>query len=119
MQMRVARMLEDQVRELGSKQAVASKMGVSRTAVSLYLTGRLEANGGRIDRFEARAIECFCDRVLCPHLHQDIAQEDCAAFRERPCPTSDPEALRLWTACRHCPMNPANASQEATCSVKC
>lgn len=115
MQINVHALIDEQVQKLGSKQAVGQAMGVSRTAVSLYLAGRLEANGGRLDRFEQKAIERFCDRLLCPHLGRDLAKDKCQEFATRTVPQSDPPALRHWAACQRCALNPVNASQEDAC----
>ncbi|SDQ17982.1 hypothetical protein [Pseudovibrio sp. Tun.PSC04-5.I4] len=108
-------LIEEQLSMLGSRQAVADELGVSRTAVSLYLAGKLEANGGRIDRFERRAIERFCDRIMCPFLGSDISQANCQSNCERAIPTSDPAALRHWSACKRCPFNSALMEQEQAC----
>ncbi len=115
MQINVRDLIDEQVVVLGSRQAVADVLGVSRTAVSLYLTGKLEANGGRVDRFERRAVERFCDRVLCPHLGSDISRANCQSNCERAIPTSDPAALRHWAACQRCSLNASRTSQEAAC----
>ncbi|KZK97311.1 MULTISPECIES: hypothetical protein [unclassified Pseudovibrio] len=115
MQIDVRGLLEEQVATLGSRQAVADALDVSRTAVSLYLAGKLEANGGRVDRFESRAIERFCDRVLCPYLGSDISRESCQSNCDRAIPTSDPAALRHWAACQRCSLNASRTGQETAC----
>ncbi|EFO32469.1 regulatory protein, LacI [Roseibium sp. TrichSKD4] len=108
-------MLVEQVNVLGTKQAVADKMGVSRAAVSLYLSGRYGTIGGRNDHFEAKALAAFSDRVNCPHLGFDIEKEACAEHASAAQPMSDAGALRLWIACRACPLNPhAKSKGEAS-----
>ncbi|SDR15949.1 hypothetical protein [Pseudovibrio sp. Tun.PSC04-5.I4] len=115
MQINVHDLIEEQVATLGSKKAVADAMGVSRTAVSLYLAGRLTDNGGRVDRFERRAVERFCDRIMCPHLGKDISFEDCQKYSCRSVPQSDPAALRHWAACQRCSLNTSRTGQDAAC----
>lgn len=101
----VHQILEEQLQKLGTKQAVADRMGVSRAAVSLYLSGRYGTIGGRSDRFEAKALAAFSDRVNCPHLGTDIERQACSEHATAAQPMSDAGALRLWIACRSCPLN--------------
>ncbi len=112
MQIDVHALICEQVEKLGSRQKVADALGVSRAGVSLYLSGKFAENGGRVDRFEQKAIERFCDRVLCPHLGRDLAIEDCLGFALRAMPLSDPPALRHWAACQTCAKRPGCAGQE-------
>lgn len=98
-------LLAEQVLVLGSKQAAATALGVSRTAVSLYLAGKLGAAGGRVDRLEARILAMWSNRLICPHLARDMSAKTCTANRTRPMPTSDPAALKLWIACKSCKNN--------------
>lgn len=104
--------LEEKVREFGSKKAVADELGVSRTAISLYLSGQYAECGGRVDRLEAKIIDRFCDHVLCPHLNADLSRSHCARQRNTPMPQSDPAALRFWIACQKCPLNTQRHSNQ-------
>lgn len=80
----------------------ARELGISRPAVSLLLKGAYKGNAGRM---EARILARFGDGyVHCPHLQAPIAVPDCRVWRTRPMPTSSPDALRHWTACRKCPV---------------
>lgn len=82
---------------------VARRIGYARPSVSLVLNGRYPGGTAKI---AARVVAVFCDRILCPHLERDLAQEDCAAFRSRPVPQSDPAEFRHWNACQVCSFNP-------------
>jgi hypothetical protein len=101
----VRALINDEVVKRGSIKAVAETMGISRTAVSLYLSERYEEIGGRIDRFEEKALAVFSDRVNCPHLKTDLSSEDCRSYASGAMPQSDPQALKHWFACRNCPLN--------------
>ncbi|SNY91424.1 hypothetical protein SAMN04515647_1645 [Cohaesibacter sp. ES.047] len=98
-------LLEERVRLLGSKKAVADELEVSRTQISLYLSGKYEQAGGRVDRLEAKVIATYSNRILCPHLGCDITQTSCRECRTGPMPMSDPVQLKHWIACKSCPLN--------------
>lgn len=109
----VSALIAEQVKILGSKQAVADRMGISRSAVSLYLAGRYGEVGGRVDRFEALAIAAFGEKAVCPHLGTALSTTECERFRTRALPQSDADALKHWLACRRCALNPAKEASRA------
>lgn len=84
----------------GIKQALADELNMSRTTISLVLSGKYGADTSKI---EAAVMAAYTDRVACPHLDKSISQTDCAGFSKRLMPISNPPALRHWTACRACP----------------
>lgn len=80
---------------------VARQLGYSRPTISLVLSGNY--NGGT-DLIAAKVIAAFTELVQCPFLDCDLAQAKCGDLQSRPMPTSDPQALRHWVACRSgCP----------------
>lgn len=80
---------------------VARQIGYSRTAVSLALSGKYEGGTGNI---EAAVMGAFTGTVHCPYLGCDITQAACGDHQSQFMPTSDPNALRHWMACRSgCP----------------
>ncbi|KQI69402.1 hypothetical protein AN189_02985 [Loktanella sp. 3ANDIMAR09] len=80
---------------------VARQLGYSRPAISLVLSGDYAGATGKI---AAKVIACFTDSVHCPHLTATISQARCGDHQSRAMPTSDPDALRHWIACRSgCP----------------
>lgn len=87
--------------ETTSITEVARKLEYARPTVSLVLSGNYK---GGTDTFAAKVIATFTDHVRCPHLGCDITQGDCRDHQSRAMPTSNPETLRLWMACRNgCP----------------
>ncbi|WP_321448443.1 MarR family transcriptional regulator [uncultured Cohaesibacter sp.] len=106
-------LLMEQLDRLGSKKAVADELDVSRTQISLYLAGKYEQAGGRVDRLEAKIIAAYSNRVFCPHLASDIKQSDCVDCRTASIPTSDPELLKRWIACKTCLLNPGREESAA------
>ncbi len=82
-----------------SRTHVAEKLGVSRTAVSLLLSGKY---GAGTDRMAARVMEAFA-RTDCPFLARDISRKECDAHAQSAIPTSSPRAMKHWRACRTCP----------------
>ncbi len=106
-------LLIERVALKGTKQAVANELDVSRTQISLYLSGTYSKNGGRVDRLEAKIIATYSDRILCPHLREDISQNKCTDSQSSPMPMSDPAALKHWIACKTCPLNPSKEERRA------
>lgn len=99
-------LLEKAVAET-SKTAVAKRIGISRTAISLVMNGKYPADTGKI---AARVLDVFAV-VGCPYLGQEITQAECAAHAGRAIPTSSPRAVRHWKACQTC----QNRPQEESC----
>ncbi len=92
--------LKDQVAK-SSKADVAKRIGYSRTAVSLALSGNYK---GSTDKLEAAVLETFTGPIECPFLAERISSDDCTDFRTRPIPQSSAAALRHWRACQACPL---------------
>lgn len=88
--------LKDEVRKTNISD-VARQLGYSRPTISLVLSGNY--NGGT-DLIAAKVIAAFTELVQCPYLDCDLPQAKCGDFQSRPMPTSDPQALRHWVACR-------------------
>lgn len=84
-----------------SRQAVADALGVSRTSISLLMSGKYTA---RTDLMAARVVDVF-SRFPCPHSGQLVSPAECVQ-RAGQMPTSSPGALRWWRACQSCPHKP-------------
>lgn len=93
--------LRTRVAEIGSMQAVADEVGISRPAVSLLLAGKYTAGTDKV----AAKITAFAkgDSVWCPYLKTALPASTCVEHAAAPMPMSDPSALKLWIACRSCP----------------
>lgn len=87
-----------------SNDAVAQKLGISRTTVSLVVRGKYPADTKRIAAIVLSAL----DRWHCPYLNTDITAEDCAAARSGPTPSHDPMRLAHRRMCRTCNHNTQN-----------
>lgn len=83
-------------------QATATRLGVSRTAVSLVLSDKYPA---KTDRIAQRVIDVL-GAVDCPVLGESIPPERCHSYRCMRAPTHNPIAMRHWRACQRCPNNP-------------
>lgn len=92
------RVLLDRAVEESSKQAVAERLGVTRSLVSLVCSNKYPA---RTDKFAARVMAVL-GRVDCPSLGAAIARLQCREYHERPAPTSSPREMRHWRACQGC-----------------
>ncbi len=81
--------------------AVARKLEYSRPVISLVLG---EKYPGDVKKVAAKVLTTFSDSVFCPFLDGEIKNSQCQDFQSRDMPTSDPNALRHWCACRNgCP----------------
>jgi hypothetical protein len=96
-------MLKEQV-EARSITAVAADLGVSRTAISLILSGKYP---GGTDRMAARIQDVF-SRVQCPYSGGLVSPAECAQ-RSGKMPMGSPGALRWWRMCQICEHKPNNA----------
>ncbi|MDL2266799.1 LacI family transcriptional regulator [Desulfovibrio sp. OttesenSCG-928-G15] len=86
-----------------SKAEVARTLGVSRTAISLLLSGKYP---GGTAKMAERVLEQYgAHSHVCPHLDRDVTPEECATNCNKSIPTASPAALRLWRACRECVHN--------------
>ncbi len=81
--------------------AVALELGVSRTAVSLVLSGKYP---GKTDNMAARIIDVFA-RVRCPYSGRMVSPAECAQ-RTGTMPMGSPGALRWWRMCQECEHKP-------------
>ncbi len=85
-----------------SRSWIASQIGYSRPALSLYLLGRYPADAKAI---EAAVIKRFEIRI-CPHDQQEKLPQQCQRIALRPRPQGFPDAEYLWLACQTCPHKP-------------
>lgn len=92
------RVLLDRAVVATSKQAVADRLGVTRTAVSLVCSDKYPA---KTDKFAARVMDVL-GREHCPWLDVEIARSQCREFCDRGAPTSSPREMRHWRACQVC-----------------
>ncbi|SOD42297.1 LacI family transcriptional regulator [Nitrosovibrio sp. Nv4] len=86
-----------------NKAKVASDLGVSRTAISLVVSGKYPA---KTDKIATKVIETY-GRVTCPHLRVEISLSECKTYHTGQVPTSSPRAMKHWRACQTCPNNQA------------
>jgi len=93
-----------------SMTAVAGRLGVSRTAVSLCLAGKY---GAKTDRIAAKVLAILGDSVDCPAMGQVIAKAKCSDFCARKAPTHNPVAMQHWRTCQHCQHNPKRKRESA------
>lgn len=93
-----------------TKKAIADELGVSRTAISLICDGKYSAKMDKVSaKLASKVMALYACKVWCPHLHSDLTPEACRHHATAPMPTSDPDRLRHWAACRNCQQNPTNA----------
>lgn len=81
-----------------SRQAVADKLDVSRTTISLVLDNKYPA---KTDKIAAKVLDMFA-RIACTHTGADITHAECRALSTSSVPTSSPQAMRHWRTCQRC-----------------
>lgn len=91
-------LLESAVAAKG-QAAVARELDYSATTLSLV---RRDKYPGGTDRIAAKVLEVYGE-VACPFLGRPIGAEQCRRTSLAPVPTSNPQAIRHWSACRACP----------------
>lgn len=89
---------------------VARECDMPRSSLSMLLSGDYPAQSLDLvtRKYGARIAQIYQDAVLCPHLHRAIPTDDCRGHAASPMSISNPEKLRHWAACRHCPFNPVS-----------
>lgn len=81
---------------------LARRTGYNRATVSLFLSGKYEANPEGV----ARAVLFQLDTLVCPFINEVIHPDVCARRRAAPKPFGNPEKLAYWTHCQSCEHNP-------------
>ena len=84
--------------EKSSRQAVADRLEVSRTTISLVMSGQYPA---KTDKIAAKVLDVYA-RLTCPHSGAEISHAECRALSTSSVPTSSPQAMRHWRACQSC-----------------
>lgn len=84
--------------EKSSITAVAIKLEISRTAISLVLAGKYPA---KTDKIAAKVLDMYA-RITCPHTGVEITHAECRTLSTSAVPTSSPQAMRHWRACQSC-----------------
>ena len=88
--------------------AVALAVGYSRTAISLYLSGKY---GADVEKLEA-AIRAQYDRYDCLHSGIEISGPDCQRRASAPRPFGGRAKEAHWLACQGCQYNNQTAKGE-------
>lgn len=89
-----------------TKAKVADEIGYDRSSVSRWIN-EPDYNGAYI---EAAVLNRY-DRLLCPHLNQEITPGDCISYACRAVPTSNAREVRHWKACQSCSHKPKQGGQ--------
>ena len=93
-----------------SQAAVARRIGLSPSAISMVLRRRYGVDGrrGNLATVEDRVrAELMGDSVACPAVREDISLARCLEWRERAKEFHpiNSERVRMYRACRACPNN--------------
>lgn len=88
--------------EASSITAVALAVGYSRTAISLYLSGKYGAEEGKLEA----AIRARYDLYPCTYTGVEISSPDCTRRATAPRPFGGRAKEAHWLACQSCQHNP-------------
>ena len=91
-----------------SQTDVAKLLDVSRTTVSLVLSGKYP---GKTDRVAARVLKTF-GQVQCTHTGQLISLTVCVSFANRRAPINNPMELSHWRTYRNSPLRPVKGESK-------
>ncbi|MEG2173845.1 MAG: hypothetical protein RRY29_11410 [Desulfovibrionaceae bacterium] len=91
-------MLLAQAVEASSCAEVARSLGVSRSTVSLCLTGKYP---GGTTRMEQRVLTVLGGHT-CPQTGQKVSTSHCQSRRAEAMPTANPYVLQQWRECATC-----------------
>lgn len=89
--------------EATSRTLAGQRIGMSRSAVSLALANRYPSPS---TAGVERRVLASLDGIHCPAQGETISTQQCREYRERPAPTHNPMAMRIWRTCQSCPNNP-------------
>jgi DNA-binding transcriptional regulator YdaS (Cro superfamily) len=101
---RFVELLADAIEHAGKQRAVAKRLGISETAVSLLLKNRYK---GGTDKVGSRILDVY-GNVVCPVLGSITAAE-CQKNCKAKFTPSNPQRVQLFRACKTCPNNGENA----------
>lgn len=87
-----------------SMTEVAEKLDISRTTISLVISGKYPA---KTDKIETKVLNVY-GKVSCPFLGVEITQTECKKHHTNMAPTSSPRAMKHWRACLTCPHSKSN-----------
>ncbi|WP_410499675.1 XRE family transcriptional regulator [Chitinibacter sp. S2-10] len=82
--------------------AVATKLGYSRTSISLVLANKYPGSTAHIEK----AVLQRLDTVRCPYVGQNINRQACQETGNGAAPTHNPLKMAYWRACQRCTHKP-------------
>ena len=86
------------------KAGVALRLGCSRPLLARVLS---PADACALsDKLAARVIDVYHVVRVCPATGGEMPVSECQRLAAGPAPTHNPQAMRLWKACRSCPFKP-------------
>lgn len=94
-----------ELREQGESYAqIGRNVGMTRAAISQFHHGRYPARTthGPVSKI----LKTYGNQLVCPWLGESLKETECKNYRNKPMPTSDPWALKHWSACKRCMFNP-------------
>lgn len=83
---------------------VAKRLKLSRTTVSLCLSGKY---GAKTDRIAERVLKVL-GSFYCPMRAEAITPSACTEQNERRAPVHNPMAMQGWRVCQQCEHHPKN-----------
>lgn len=93
--------------DVTSVTAVALKIGVSRTTLSIFIHGKGLYGSGKASsvNMETRYRQSF-EKLTCPHTNEQVGIDHCRDNALRSAPTHNPRQMQQWQACQQCKYKP-------------
>lgn len=87
--------------------AVALKMGVARSTLSIFIHGAGLYGTGKADpgNMEIRYRKAY-EQLTCPHTQAMVGVAHCRDMALVSAPTHNPTKMMQWQACQQCPFKP-------------
>lgn len=94
--------------DASTQSAVALRMGIARSTLTVLLRGLGEYGAGRAktDRIERLYRQTF-ELITCPATCQQVDIEHCRETALGAAPTHNPRKLNQWKACQQCAFKPS------------
>jgi hypothetical protein len=97
--------------EATSQSRAAEAIGYSAATVSLVIR---RAYTGDLTRVEQAVRGAWMgDTVSCPAQHVEMPAHQCVAWQRKPYDSSNHQTVRMFTACRSCPMRKPEPDADA------
>mgnify|MGYP000860274767 CR=1 FL=1 len=95
------------------KAGVAARLGTGRSRSLLARVLSPNDACAMSDKLAARVLDVYHVVRACPGTGGEMPVSECQRLSGGPAPTHNPQAMRIWKACRTCPFKPTKPQGDA------